>query len=61
MGQYSEDFILTGKNEKAVFSLKVYRGDGMVLLAMNWKKGRPPRDFVGFSIEYKEPDAGVTH
>lgn len=22
MGQYSEDFILTGKNEKAVFSLK---------------------------------------
>ncbi|MCE8179120.1 phospholipase [Porphyromonas gingivalis] len=56
MGQYSEDFILTGKNEKAVFSLKVYRGDGMVLLAMNWKKGRPPRDFVGFSIEYKEPD-----
>ena len=28
----------------------------MVLLAMNWKKGRPPRDFVGFSIEYKEPD-----
>ena len=56
MGQYSEDFILTGKNEKAVFSLKVYRGDGMVLLSMNWKKGRPPRDFVGFSIEYKEPD-----
>ncbi|KGN81191.1 phospholipase [Porphyromonas gulae] len=51
-----DDFILTGKNEKAVFSLKVYRGDGMVLLAMNWKKGRPPRDFVGFSIEYKEPD-----
>ncbi|AKV63883.1 hypothetical protein PGA7_00006520 [Porphyromonas gingivalis] len=24
MGQYSEDFILTGKNEKAVFSLKIY-------------------------------------
>jgi hypothetical protein len=22
---------------------------------MNWKKGRPPLDFVGFAIEYKEP------
>ena len=27
----------------------------MVLLAMNWKQGRPPDDFVGFGIEYKEP------
>jgi hypothetical protein len=22
---------------------------------MNWKKGKPPKDFVGFAIEYKEP------
>ena len=22
---------------------------------MNWKKGKPPDDFVGFAIEYKEP------
>jgi phosphatidylserine/phosphatidylglycerophosphate/cardiolipin synthase-like enzyme len=27
----------------------------MALLAMNWKKGKPPKDFVGFAIEYKEP------
>jgi hypothetical protein len=27
----------------------------MALLAMNWKEGKPPRDFVGFAISYKEP------
>ncbi len=27
----------------------------MTLLAMNWKNGEPPLDFVGFAIEYKEP------
>jgi phosphatidylserine/phosphatidylglycerophosphate/cardiolipin synthase-like enzyme len=27
----------------------------MALVAMNWKQGRPPNDFVGFAIEYKEP------
>jgi hypothetical protein len=27
----------------------------MALLAMNWKNGQPPIDFVGFAIEYKEP------
>lgn len=42
-------------NPKALFTLKVHRGEGMALLAMNWKKGSPPRDFVGFSIEYMEP------
>ncbi|WP_373811352.1 phospholipase D-like domain-containing protein [Porphyromonas macacae] len=55
MGEVTNDYILYGQNEKALFSLKVYRGEGMVLLAMNWKNGEPPRDFVGFSIEYKEP------
>jgi phosphatidylserine/phosphatidylglycerophosphate/cardiolipin synthase-like enzyme len=39
----------------APFTLKVYRGEGMVLLAMNWKTGTPPADFVGFSIEYCQP------
>src|SRR5439155_14415805 len=29
---------------------------GMALLAMNWKDGSPPQDFVGFAIEYKQPD-----
>jgi hypothetical protein len=45
----------TGTNSKAPFTLKIHRGEGMVLLAMNWRKGTPPRDFVGFAIEYKEP------
>lgn len=50
------DFIVSGQNAKALFSLKAYRGEGMTLLAMNWLKGEPPKDFVGFAIEYKEPD-----
>ena len=27
----------------------------MCLLAMNWKQGTPPNNFVGFGIEYQEP------
>ncbi|WP_198526992.1 phospholipase D-like domain-containing protein [Sphingomonas sp. Ant20] len=27
----------------------------MALLAMDWRRGRPPQDFVGFAIEYAEP------
>ncbi|MNF66238.1 hypothetical protein D3C85_311020 [compost metagenome] len=46
----------TGTNEMALFTLKVHRGDGMALLGMNWKNGKPTPDFVGFSIEYKEPN-----
>ena len=46
---------VTGKNEDALFSLKLHRGEGMLLIAMDWKKGRPARDFVGFAIEYREP------
>lgn len=52
----TNNFIITGKNKNALFSLKAYRGEGMMLLAMNWKQGNPPNDFVGFSIEYKEPN-----
>jgi hypothetical protein len=48
-------FHVTGGNSKAPFTLKVHRGDGMALLAMNWRKGKPPRDFVGFAIEFREP------
>jgi phosphatidylserine/phosphatidylglycerophosphate/cardiolipin synthase-like enzyme len=48
-------FQVVGKNNSALFSMKVYRGEGMVLLAMNWKMGQPPKDFVGFAIDYKEP------
>ena len=51
----SSPFIVTGTNATALFTLKVYRGDSMVLLAMNWKAAKPPDNFVGFGIEYKEP------
>jgi phosphatidylserine/phosphatidylglycerophosphate/cardiolipin synthase-like enzyme len=53
----SADFEVSGDNAAALFSLKVHRGEGMALLAMNWKQGRPSDDFVGFGIEYKEPGA----
>ena len=49
------EFQVTGGNAAAQFTLKLHRGDGMALVAMNWKHGKPPRDFVGFAIEYKEP------
>ncbi|MCX6317831.1 MAG: phospholipase D-like domain-containing protein [Bacteroidetes bacterium] len=49
------DFQVLGTNTKSLFSLKLHRGDGMLLIAMNWKKGKPSNDFVGFAIEYKEP------
>jgi hypothetical protein len=52
----SSDFQVTGKNKKAQFTLKLHRGDGMCLLAMNWKKGKPPENFVGFAIESRPPD-----
>jgi phosphatidylserine/phosphatidylglycerophosphate/cardiolipin synthase-like enzyme len=51
----STEFQVVGANSKAPFTLKVHRGDGMALLAMNWRKGRPPRSFVGFAIEFREP------
>jgi len=51
----SGEFQVEGKSTLALFTLKLHRGDGMTLIAMNWKNGRPPQDFVGFAIEYKEP------
>src|SRR5882724_9195637 len=49
------EFEVSGENAAALFTLKLHRGDGMALVAMNWKRGKPPNDFVGFAIEYKEP------
>ena len=46
---------VSGRNSAALFTLKLHRGDGMLLLAMNWKRKAPPVDMVGFAIEYKEP------
>jgi len=51
----STTFQVEGGNSSAPFTLKVHRGDGMALLAMNWRSGKPPRDFAGFSIEFREP------
>jgi hypothetical protein len=50
------DFRVAGTNDNAPFSLTIHRGDGMLLLAMDWKVGRPPADFAGFAIQYREPD-----
>lgn len=49
------DFQVEGKNRKALFTLTVHRGEGMALLAMDWREGKPPDEFVGFAIAYKEP------
>src|SRR5690348_10637597 len=53
------DFEVIGTNAAAPFSLKLHRGEGMLLLAMNWKNEAPPEDFVGFAIEYQEPNGNV--
>lgn len=53
----SEEFQVAGANKDALFTLKLHRGDGMCLVAMNWKKGKPPKNFVGFAIESKPPDS----
>ncbi len=49
------DFQVSGDNPDAPFTLRIHRGDGMALLAMNWKGGKPPKDFVGFAIQYRPP------
>jgi len=55
----SSDFQVTGKNPKALFTLKLHRGDGMCLLGMNWKVGKPPKEFVGFAIESRPPGGNI--
>lgn len=47
----ADEFQVTGQNPAALFTLKLHRGDGMALVAMNWKNGKPPANFVGFAIE----------
>jgi hypothetical protein len=51
------DYQVVGNDPPNVlFSLKIHRGDGMCLLAMNWKgPNPPPNDFVGFAIEFQPP------
>lgn len=52
----ANSFTSVGRNSDALFKLKIHRGEGMCLLAMDWKQGEPPNDFVGFAIEYMEPE-----
>jgi phosphatidylserine/phosphatidylglycerophosphate/cardiolipin synthase-like enzyme len=52
----SSDFQVMGDNDAAPFTLKLHRGEGMALLAMNWRHGTPSPDFVGFAISYREPN-----
>ena len=35
----ASDFQVRGTNDAALFTLRVHRGDGMALLAMNWRGG----------------------
>jgi hypothetical protein len=44
-----------GANAQAPFTLKVHRGESMVLIAMNWRSGKPPAAFVGWFISCKSP------
>jgi hypothetical protein len=50
------DFRISGQMATAPFTLTLHRGEGMCLLAMNWRVGPPPNDFVGFAIEFMEPN-----
>jgi hypothetical protein len=51
----TNDYLVTGSNPDAPFDLTVHRGDGMALLATNWRGGQPSRNFVGFGIQYCTP------
>lgn len=51
----SGEFQVAGHITSAPFTLKLHRGDGMALVAMNWRDGPPPDDFVSFGIQYREP------
>jgi hypothetical protein len=50
------DFVVHGDIAAAEHTLTCYRGEGMCLLAMNWKQGTPPDNFVGFAIEFCPPE-----
>ena len=52
------DYQALGNNAQAPFTLKVHRGEGAALLAMDWRTGEPPDAFVGFAIRYQPPGGG---
>ena len=49
----SDDFQIIARNADAPFTLILHRGDGMTLLAMNWKAASPSRDFIDFPLNAK--------
>lgn len=53
----ADEFEILGTNDAALFRLRIHRGEGMALLGMDWRSGRPPADFVGFAIEQLPPGA----
>jgi phosphatidylserine/phosphatidylglycerophosphate/cardiolipin synthase-like enzyme len=54
-GAMAGGYSVSGHNSAAPFTLKIHRGDGMALLAMDWRNATPSNDFVGFAIEYRQP------
>jgi len=40
-------FRAEGQRAQAPFTLTLHRGESMVLIAMNWRNGKPPTNFVG--------------
>ncbi|KLU27788.1 phospholipase [Caballeronia mineralivorans PML1(12)] len=50
------DFKVYGEVAETPITLTLHRGESMCLLAMNWRVGQPPDDFVGFAIEFMEPN-----
>jgi hypothetical protein len=52
-----KEFQVSGKNANALFSLKLHRGEGMALVAMNWKAATPPRDLWASLLNTRNPAA----
>ena len=50
-----DGYRIEGTNAAADFTLTAHRGDGMVMLAMNWRVGEPPDNFVGWQIHCVPP------
>ena len=38
--------------------MKLHRGDGMLLIAMNWKKGKPPQDLCWVCDRIQRAEGG---
>jgi phosphatidylserine/phosphatidylglycerophosphate/cardiolipin synthase-like enzyme len=56
-----DGFRIEGTNAAADFTLTAHRGDGMVMLGMNWRVGEPPANFVGWQIQCRPPGAAKSY